>query len=213
MIGMVRNAHYVFLSRGAEKVAEATELNEGTFEWIALDDVPELISKGRHTAVTRENAHRAGTELRARGVVPDSPADRVTGQEWLEAHHEEQTEAERYREIHDEYELHDPTRELAQVDGRGLVVEAVAPDVRAVTAPDPTERSDPAQRHRVPTVDETAEAVSRAQASLAEVAAREVADRARETEENARRDELTRWSHEADAAAAATADDGEALDW
>ncbi len=47
MIGMVRNAHYVFLARGAEKVGEATELNEGTFEWVALADVPELISKGR----------------------------------------------------------------------------------------------------------------------------------------------------------------------
>ncbi len=47
MIGMVRNAHHVFLARGAEKVAEATELNEGTFEWVALADVPELIAKGR----------------------------------------------------------------------------------------------------------------------------------------------------------------------
>ena len=42
-VGMVRNAHYVFLARGAEKVAEATELNEGRFEWVLLADVPELI--------------------------------------------------------------------------------------------------------------------------------------------------------------------------
>ncbi|GAA3220174.1 NUDIX hydrolase [Pseudonocardia petroleophila] len=42
-VGMVRNAHHVFLARGAEKVAEATELNEGTFEWVPLADVPELI--------------------------------------------------------------------------------------------------------------------------------------------------------------------------
>jgi 8-oxo-dGTP pyrophosphatase MutT (NUDIX family) len=47
MVGMVRNAHHVYLARGAEKVGEATELNEGTFEWVALADVPELISKGR----------------------------------------------------------------------------------------------------------------------------------------------------------------------
>jgi 8-oxo-dGTP pyrophosphatase MutT (NUDIX family) len=47
MIGMVRNAHHVFLSRGAEKVGDATEVNEGRFEWIALADVPELIAKGR----------------------------------------------------------------------------------------------------------------------------------------------------------------------
>lgn len=42
-VGMVRNAHHVFLARGAEKVAEATELNEGTFEWVPLAEVPELI--------------------------------------------------------------------------------------------------------------------------------------------------------------------------
>jgi 8-oxo-dGTP pyrophosphatase MutT (NUDIX family) len=42
-VGMVRNAHHVFLARGAEKVAEATELNEGVFEWVPLADVPELI--------------------------------------------------------------------------------------------------------------------------------------------------------------------------
>ncbi|WP_338053050.1 NUDIX hydrolase [Pseudonocardia broussonetiae] len=42
-VGMVRNAHHVFLARGAEKVAEATELNEGTFEWVPLAGVPELI--------------------------------------------------------------------------------------------------------------------------------------------------------------------------
>jgi 8-oxo-dGTP pyrophosphatase MutT (NUDIX family) len=47
MVGMVRSAHHVFLARGAERVADATELNEGAFEWVALTDVPELIAKGR----------------------------------------------------------------------------------------------------------------------------------------------------------------------
>jgi 8-oxo-dGTP pyrophosphatase MutT (NUDIX family) len=47
MIGMVRNAHHVYLARGAERVADATEVNEGTFEWVALTDVPGLIAKGR----------------------------------------------------------------------------------------------------------------------------------------------------------------------
>lgn len=47
MVGMVRSAHHVFLSRGAERVAEATEVNEGAFEWVPLADVPELIAKGR----------------------------------------------------------------------------------------------------------------------------------------------------------------------
>ncbi|MHA6795930.1 NUDIX hydrolase [Pseudonocardia bannensis] len=47
MIGMVRNAHHVFLARGAERIGEATEVNEGRFEWVALAEVPELIAKGR----------------------------------------------------------------------------------------------------------------------------------------------------------------------
>ena len=47
MVGMVRSAHHEFLSRGAERVADATELNEGTFEWVALADVPELIAAGQ----------------------------------------------------------------------------------------------------------------------------------------------------------------------
>jgi 8-oxo-dGTP pyrophosphatase MutT (NUDIX family) len=47
MIGTARSPHHVFLARGAEHVAEATELNEGTFEWVPLADVPELIAKGR----------------------------------------------------------------------------------------------------------------------------------------------------------------------
>lgn len=47
MIGMVRNAHHVYLARGAERVTEATEANEGNFEWVSLADVPDLIAKGR----------------------------------------------------------------------------------------------------------------------------------------------------------------------
>ena len=47
MIGMVRNAHHVFLARGAERVGDATEVDEGRFEWIAMADVPGLIAKGR----------------------------------------------------------------------------------------------------------------------------------------------------------------------
>jgi hypothetical protein len=47
MIGMVRNAHHVYLALGSERVGEATEVNDGRFEWVALSEVPELIAKGR----------------------------------------------------------------------------------------------------------------------------------------------------------------------
>ncbi len=47
MVGTVRSPHYVFLARGAEEVADAAEVNEGSFEWVLLTDIPELIAKGR----------------------------------------------------------------------------------------------------------------------------------------------------------------------
>ncbi|WP_158842907.1 NUDIX hydrolase [Saccharothrix deserti] len=47
MIGMVRNAHHVFLARGAERIGEPTEQNEGRFEWVPLAEIPKLIAQGK----------------------------------------------------------------------------------------------------------------------------------------------------------------------
>jgi len=47
MAGTVRSAHHVFLARGAARVADPTELNEGTFRWVPLADVPDLIATGK----------------------------------------------------------------------------------------------------------------------------------------------------------------------
>ncbi len=47
MAGTVRSAHHVFLACGAERVADPTELNEGTFRWVPLADVPGLIAAGQ----------------------------------------------------------------------------------------------------------------------------------------------------------------------
>jgi DNA-binding FadR family transcriptional regulator/8-oxo-dGTP pyrophosphatase MutT (NUDIX family) len=46
MIGMVTTPHHVFLAEGAEFVAEPTERDEGTFEWVRIDDLPRLIEEG-----------------------------------------------------------------------------------------------------------------------------------------------------------------------
>ena len=47
MVGTVRSAHHVYLSRGAQRVSEnAAELNEGRFEWVELSEVPGLIAAG-----------------------------------------------------------------------------------------------------------------------------------------------------------------------
>ena len=47
MIGMVTSPHHVFMATAASKVADPTEPDEGTFEWISLADVPSLIADGK----------------------------------------------------------------------------------------------------------------------------------------------------------------------
>jgi 8-oxo-dGTP pyrophosphatase MutT (NUDIX family) len=46
MVGTVRSPHHVFLSRGAVRVGDATEVDEGKFEWVPLASVPALIAQG-----------------------------------------------------------------------------------------------------------------------------------------------------------------------
>jgi len=47
MIGMVSSPHHLFVAQGVEWVGEPTELDEGTFEWVPMKDVPELIKAGK----------------------------------------------------------------------------------------------------------------------------------------------------------------------
>jgi DNA-binding transcriptional regulator YhcF (GntR family)/8-oxo-dGTP pyrophosphatase MutT (NUDIX family) len=47
MIGTVNNPHHVYLAEGAERVAEPTERDEGTFEWVPITKLPELIEQGK----------------------------------------------------------------------------------------------------------------------------------------------------------------------
>jgi DNA-binding transcriptional regulator YhcF (GntR family)/8-oxo-dGTP pyrophosphatase MutT (NUDIX family) len=46
MIGMVTTPHHIYSGVGTQQVSKPSELDEGTFEWVALADVPELIRKG-----------------------------------------------------------------------------------------------------------------------------------------------------------------------
>lgn len=153
-----------------------------------------------HTADSREKCHRSRTELRARGIDPNDPDDRVTAEEWFDAHRAEQDETDPTREIRDEYELVDadqrdePAADRPRADD-GVLKPAPA-DVRDTATPDPTEREHPASRRRIVPRDETTESVAKAQDALAEISRRQQADAeraARETEENTRRVDLTRW--------------------
>jgi 8-oxo-dGTP pyrophosphatase MutT (NUDIX family) len=47
-IGMVRNAHHVYVAHGAERIGEPTETTEmQRMEWVPLADVPQLIKDGQ----------------------------------------------------------------------------------------------------------------------------------------------------------------------
>lgn len=114
----------------------------------------------------------------------------MTAAGWLEAHHADQAAEDEVREISDAHDFYD----AAQDDAASAAVPPT--DVREGRA-DPSEHTEPAQRRRVLTLDETAEAVARAQVALAEIAQRRQADAervARDAEEVARAEELARWA-------------------
>jgi len=190
------------------------------------------------TAATRDAADRARGALQARGVNLDDPTEQVTAEEWLAAHRAEQQAEDPHREVRDEAELVDADHaehaaaftadartaaadeepaaaEPPAVWQADSVVETAVADIRDTTGPDTTERTDPAQRHRVPTADETAAAVARAQAALVEIEARRAAAaerHARDAEQTQRREELTRWAEQDRAAEPAAAHDDQADD-
>jgi conjugative relaxase-like TrwC/TraI family protein len=184
-----------------QRAAQLDEADQARGAWYAA------------TAATRDAAARARGALNARGIDPDDPAEQITADEWLDAHQAEQAAEDLHREITDEAQLLDPVRDAdaariaAERDAdavAGLPETAVA-DIRDTTEPDSTERADSFQRHRVPDADETTAAVARAQAALAEIQARRVADAQRETTERAgRREELARWAESEQATERAT---------
>lgn len=167
------------------------------------------------TAATREAADRARAQLGARGITLDDPAEQVTAQEWLAEHRAEQVADEADRPVRDEAELHDPAREadqaaLDQAAQDEHALETEAPDIRDTSTRDTTETSNAANRHRIPTADETAAAIARAQAALVEIEARRQAEEARAADDAARREQLNRWTEQdraTEQAAEATHDD------
>jgi len=179
----------------AERVVALEAADEARAAWYAA------------TAATRDAAECARAALTARGVDPDDTEDRVTAAEWLDAHRAEQAAEDPRREVRDEHELADvdasvsasATEPTAEHRTPEPVLETAAPDLRDTSVSEATETTDPAQRRRVPTADETAAAVARAQATLAEIEARREADAAQEAEETAhaaRSEELARWAEQ-----------------
>ncbi len=164
-----------------------------------------------HTAGTRAAYDRARLELASRHAGDPHADHPVTAHEWLTAHDETMRAEDEYRPVTDETDLTDQAAEreadlqaAAQQDTdaakEAAAADTAAPgdparqpvprDLREIAADEPA----PADEHivRVPTAQETADAVQRAQRALDEIAERDATDTARAAEE-ARADQLNRW--------------------
>lgn len=173
-----------------DRARQRTEADEARAAWYA------------HTAETRAAAERAAAELTARQA--DGPAEPplVTAREWLAAHDAEARTEDRHRLITDDHDLADaadqrardqrnagagqPTAESAEVPSRDIREQAG--DEKAGEKPRIDDRARDAVR--VPTAEETAESVRRAQRALQELKHRQ-AGAARHAEDEAR-DETSR---------------------
>ncbi|HVK20933.1 MAG TPA: MobF family relaxase [Actinokineospora sp.] len=164
-----------------------------------------------HTAETRAAADRAKAELSARRAADGGKDEPVTAAEWLAAHAEAMAEADPDRQVAADHDLVDVVEERAdelaavEPEPHPDAAETDVEDVRVIAETEPP--VDESDIVRVPSADETAETIARAQRALAEIQARQDADAQRAADE-ARAEQLARWAA-ADAAdmTAAAADD------
>jgi hypothetical protein len=170
-----------------------------------------------HTAETRAAADRARTELASRDVAADQVDEPIRAEEWLAEHMAAERAEDPHREIREEYELaaEDDTAtaardetEPAADDAAQRSDEVIAGDQAVDGVDDPRQPSDidtdgapdtatkepDEDAVRVPTAEETAATISRAQRALTEIRHREQVDR--EREQDARADQLARWHGE-----------------
>jgi hypothetical protein len=142
--------------------------------------------------MTRVNADRATAELANRHATNPPTDTPTTGEEWL-AHQAAAMHAEDpHREIHDEHELADTTPPLGDIPTHDHDPRpgTPTPDIRDIAAAEPPRIEDDAVR--VPSADETADNLARAQRALAETRQRQ-ADEQRHAADQARAQQLARW--------------------
>lgn len=168
-----------------ERARELTEADEVRSAWYA------------HTAQTRAAAERAAAELAARRADRATETAPVTAEEWLATHNAESRAADPFRPVTNEYDLSDTADQRARDQREAGPAEpwpeaAGTPlrDLREEAAGDAAAKSGASQfagadAVRVPTADETAESVRRAQRALQELKQRHTAD-ARLVEDDAR---------------------------
>jgi hypothetical protein len=179
------------LHQEAAEAAALADLLDAQIEQLAeIDEVWAL--HRAHTAMTRVNADRAAAELANRHANNPPTDTPTTGEEWLAHQAAAMRTEDPHREIHDDHELADAIPPLGDVvtDDHGPGAETPAPDIRDLAAAEPPRIEDDAVR--VPSADETADNLARAQRALAETRQRQ-ADEQRHAAEQARAQQLTRW--------------------
>jgi hypothetical protein len=174
-----------------DRVAELDGVDEARAAWYA------------HTAETRATAERAAAELTARQADQRPEPPPVTAREWLDAHDAAARAEDPYRPITDDHDLTDvdhqrtrDQREAGPAQPPPESAESAPRDIRQEAAEDTDADKRAARDHaadtvRIPTADETAESVRRAQHALQELKHRQ-ADDARHAEDEAN-DEASRW--------------------
>jgi hypothetical protein len=200
-----RLSGYVVLRRddAAKSAALATALDERAAQLAEADEA--RAAWYAHTAETRAAAERAASELAARQANEPTEPPPVTAEEWLAAHDAENTAEDPYRNITSEHDLAD-VADLRTKDqregGHGKpLIQSPEPDIREEAAQQSTAEESVARNHaadkvRVPTADETAESVRRAQRALQELNHRK-ADETRHAEDEAQ-EESSRWHADED---------------
>jgi len=174
------------------RAAELQIVDDARARWLA------------HTAGTRAAAERSKAELAARHIDDTEPEQQVTADEWLEAHRDALVEDDRHRTII-ETDIAEPS--IDRVDetladagpeprADADLTDVPDPDIRDVAAVEPAPVDEDAVR--VPTPQETADAIADANRALAEMCAREAAD---QQEAEHRAAELARWHATGEAAA------------
>jgi hypothetical protein len=164
------------------RVTELAEIDDTRGHWLA------------HTAHTRVNHDRALAELAHRHATNPPPDDTATTTDWL-AHQAACQQAEDpYRAIHHDHELTGTTPPLEDLPATATSdrpqIETAIPDIRELTATDPTRTTD--ETVRVPTAPETATNLAHARRAITETRQRHAAEQ-RYAAELARAQQMARW--------------------
>ncbi len=149
-----------------------------------------------HTAETRAAADRASMELAARRAGDGRQDELITADEWLAEHAAEQQAEDAHRPVRDDADLADVVSRR-DADSRAVaaepdprVGETALADIRDLAADEPPAAAE--DTVRVPSSDETAGTIRRAQRALNEIQQRRAAEE-RHAAEQARADQLARW--------------------